>query len=126
MFARRGYNVQSLAVGPSEREGMSRICMVVPGTQQLIDKLLRQLNKLVFVENVTDLTNVPFVNRELMLVKVSGVCVCVVCVCVCLSVLLQVRCLAFHRAKLRVVPLSPTPCMLMCGVCVCVCVCVRA
>lgn len=70
VFARRGYNVQSLAVGPSEREGMSRILMVVPGTQPAIEKLLRQLNKLVFVENVTDLTAVPFVNRELMLVKV--------------------------------------------------------
>mmetsp|Transcript_22816 Transcript_22816/g.49996 ORF Transcript_22816/g.49996 Transcript_22816/m.49996 type:complete len:481 (+) Transcript_22816:35-1477(+) len=70
VFARRGYNVQSLAVGPSEREGMSRICMVVPGTPQSIDKLLKQLNKLVFVENVNDLTHLPFVNRELMLVKV--------------------------------------------------------
>ncbi len=72
MFARRGYNVQSLAVGPSEREGMSRILMVVPGTQPLIDKLLRQLNKLVFVQSVTDLTAMPFVNRELMLIKVRA------------------------------------------------------
>lgn len=72
VFARRGYNVQSLAVGPSEREGMSRILMVVPGNQAAIDKLLRQLNKLVFVENVSDLTPIPFVNRELMLVKVGG------------------------------------------------------
>ena len=43
VFARRGYNVQSLAVGPSEREGMSRICMVVPGTQPAVDKLLKQV-----------------------------------------------------------------------------------
>lgn len=71
VFARRGYNVQSLAVGPSEREGMSRILMVVPGTQPAIDKLLRQLSKLVFVQSMTDLTNVPFVNRELMLIKVG-------------------------------------------------------
>uniref|UniRef100_A0A7S0RGX1 ACT domain-containing protein n=1 Tax=Chlamydomonas leiostraca TaxID=1034604 RepID=A0A7S0RGX1_9CHLO len=70
VFARRGYNVQSLAVGPSEREGMSRIVMVVPGSQPAIAKLVRQLEKLVFVENVEDLTAMPFVNRELMLVKV--------------------------------------------------------
>jgi acetolactate synthase-1/3 small subunit len=70
VFARRGYNIQSLAVGPSEAEGMSRICMVVPGTQPSIDKLLSQLNKLVFVQNVRDVTRIPFVSRELLLVKV--------------------------------------------------------
>ncbi|KAL6761389.1 small subunit of acetolactate synthase [Haematococcus lacustris] len=70
VFARRGYNVQSLAVGPSEREGMSRICMVVPGAAPAIDKLVKQLNKLVDVQSVTNLTPMPFVNRELMLVKV--------------------------------------------------------
>lgn len=47
VFARRGYNIQSLAVGRSEREGMSRICMVVPGSREGVDKLLRQLEKLV-------------------------------------------------------------------------------
>jgi acetolactate synthase-1/3 small subunit len=52
VFARRGYNIQSLAVGPSEREGMSRICMVVPGTQPLIDKLLRQLNKVMHTPQI--------------------------------------------------------------------------
>ncbi|GIL91976.1 hypothetical protein Vretimale_18539 [Volvox reticuliferus] len=76
VFARRGYNVQSLVVGPSEREGMSRIVMVVPGKvtspdgSSGISPLLKQLSKLVFVEAITDLTDVPFVNRELLLVKV--------------------------------------------------------
>lgn len=65
---------------------MSRICMVVPGTPPTIDKLLRQLNKLVYVEHVTDLTVQPFVNRELMLVKVGGVG------CDCNDVPLQVAC----------------------------------
>lgn len=72
VFARRGYNVQSLAVGPSEREGMSRITMVVPGTPTGIANLLKQINKLVCVQNLTDLTNSPFVTRELMLVKVRA------------------------------------------------------
>lgn len=76
VFARRGYNVQSLAVGPSEREGMSRICMVVPGKVSSpdgssgISPLLKQLSKLVFVQNIVDLTDIPFVNREMMLIKV--------------------------------------------------------
>ncbi|GFR48177.1 hypothetical protein Agub_g10025 [Astrephomene gubernaculifera] len=76
VFARRGYNVQSLVVGPSEREGMSRIVMVVPGGAKApdgtsgISPLLKQLSKLVFVQTITDLTDVPFVNRELMMVKV--------------------------------------------------------
>ncbi len=52
MFARRGYNVQSLAVGNSEREGMSRITMVVPASTSGISKLIKQLNKLVYVEKV--------------------------------------------------------------------------
>lgn len=70
VFARRGYNVQSLAVGTSEVEGMSRICMVVPGSESGIGNLIRQLNKLVFVQKVTNLTGQPVVSRELMLVKV--------------------------------------------------------
>ncbi|GMH33637.1 hypothetical protein BSKO_01471 [Bryopsis sp. KO-2023] len=70
VFARRGYNVQSLAVGPAERDGMSRISMVVPGDGPSISKLIKQLNKLVAVQMVTDITGVPFVSRELMLIKV--------------------------------------------------------
>lgn len=52
VFARRGYNVQSLAVGTCEQEGMSRICMVVPGTGAGVGNLIKQLNKLVFVQQV--------------------------------------------------------------------------
>jgi acetolactate synthase-1/3 small subunit len=70
VFARRGYNVQSLAVGPSEREGMSRITTVLPGTGLGVSNLVKQLKKLVAVESVTDMTEKPFVSRELLLVKV--------------------------------------------------------
>ena len=53
---------------------MSRICMVVPGTKESIPKLLKQLSKLVYVRSLDDLTDTPFVNRELLLVKVCVGC----------------------------------------------------
>lgn len=69
VIARRGYNVQSLAVGNSETAGRSRITTVVPGQLGSIGKLIKQIEKLIVVISVTDLTNVPHVSRELMLVK---------------------------------------------------------
>lgn len=72
MVARRGYNVQSLAVGNSEREGYSRITMVVPGNATGIEKLMKQVQKLVYVDRVTNLNANPFVARELMLIKVRA------------------------------------------------------
>ena len=71
VFARCGYNIQSLAVGPSEREGMSRISTVVPGDGPSIDKLIEQLNNLVSIQQVINFTSTPFVSRELILVKVK-------------------------------------------------------
>lgn len=52
VFARRGFNLQSLAVGNSEREGMSRITTVLPGDTSAIANLIKQLLKLVYVEKV--------------------------------------------------------------------------
>ena len=69
VFARRGYNIQSLAVGHAERKGLSRISLVVPGTPSSVFNLKKQLLKLVLVRKVDDLTDVPFVSRELMLIK---------------------------------------------------------
>jgi acetolactate synthase-1/3 small subunit len=71
VIARRGYNVQSLAVGPSEREGLSRITLVLPGDTASITKLTKQLLKLVYVERVAELHVAPHVARELLLAKVS-------------------------------------------------------
>jgi len=70
VFARRGYNIISLAVGPSVNQGISRITMVVPGTNSSISKLTKQLYKIVDVMEVTDLTGMPHVARELCLIKV--------------------------------------------------------
>jgi acetolactate synthase I/III small subunit len=72
LFARRGYNIESLAVGPAEQTGVSRITMVVPGDERIIEQLIKQLYKLVNVISVRDLTETPAVERELMLIKVSS------------------------------------------------------
>jgi acetolactate synthase-1/3 small subunit len=72
LFARRGFNIESLAVGPAEQMGISRITMVVPGDDRIIEQLIKQLYKLINVLKVQDITQVPSVERELMLVKVNA------------------------------------------------------
>ncbi|MFM7381660.1 MAG: acetolactate synthase small subunit [Microcystaceae cyanobacterium] len=72
LFARRGYNIESLAVGPAEQSGVSRITMVVPGDQDTIEQLTKQLYKLINVLKVQDITLTPCVERELMLVKINA------------------------------------------------------
>jgi acetolactate synthase-1/3 small subunit len=71
LFARRGFNIESLAVGPAEQMGISRITMVVPGDERTIEQLTKQLYKLINVLKVQDITKTPCVERELMLIKVS-------------------------------------------------------
>lgn len=71
LFARRGFNIDSLAVGPAEQKGISRITMGVPGDERTIEQLTKQLYKLVNILKVEDITNIPCVERELMLLKVN-------------------------------------------------------
>jgi acetolactate synthase I/III small subunit len=72
LFARRGFNIESLAVGNSETPGYSRITMVVPGDEGIIEQITKQLDKLINVISVEDLTDVPAVERELMLIKLNA------------------------------------------------------
>ena len=78
VLARRGVNVQSLAVGPAEDVFVqscpqSRITVVIPGTKDgSTAKIVKQLEKLVYVTRVEDLSEIPYVSRELMLVKVRA------------------------------------------------------
>jgi acetolactate synthase I/III small subunit len=71
LFARRGFNIESLAVGPAEEVGISRITMVVPSDERTIEQLTKQLYKLVNILKVEDITNLPCIERELMLIKIK-------------------------------------------------------
>ncbi len=72
LFARRGFNIDSLAVGPAEADGRSRLTMVVEGDENTLQQMTKQLDKLVNVLQVLDLSQIPAVERELMLLKVSA------------------------------------------------------
>lgn len=72
LFARRGFNIESLAVGPAEKLGISRITMVLGGDDHTIEQLIKQLYKLSNVLQVKDITKLPCVERELMLLKVNA------------------------------------------------------
>jgi acetolactate synthase I/III small subunit len=72
LFARRGFNIESLAVGPAEQIGISRITMVVFGDALAIEQVTKQLYKLINVLKVQDITEVPCIERELMLLKVNA------------------------------------------------------
>ena len=72
MFARRGFNIDSLAVGPTERAGVSCITLRVDCSQHSLEQIEKQIHKLVNVLRVTELTPGEAVERELLLLKVSA------------------------------------------------------
>jgi len=72
LFAAKGYNIDSLSVGPTEDEGVSRMTIVARGDDQIIEQITKQLNKLIDIVKVIDLTFESFVDRELVLVKVHS------------------------------------------------------
>ncbi len=72
LFSARGFNIDSLAVGETEDPTVSRITMVVPGDDQIIEQVIKQLRKLIDVIKVVDLTNQDTVERELVLVKINA------------------------------------------------------
>ena len=61
LFARRGFNIDSLAVGPAEAKGISRLTMVVEGDNETLQQMTKQLNKLFNVLGVVDFTNLAAV-----------------------------------------------------------------
>ena len=72
LFARRGFNIESLAVGASEIDGLSRITVVVDVEELPLEQVTKQLNKLVNVIKIVEQEQDASVNRELILVKVRA------------------------------------------------------
>ena len=72
LFSRRGFNIESLAVGTCEQPDTSRITIAVSGNDVLIEQVKKQLNKLIEVIKVLDLTDLEHVERELALIKVKA------------------------------------------------------
>lgn len=71
LFARRGFNIESLSVAQSETPGVSKTTFVVTGQDETIEQVEKQLHKLIDVIKVIDHSGAAFVDRELMLVKVA-------------------------------------------------------
>ena len=72
MFARRGYNIQSLAVGPTERHDISRLTLRVDCSEHSFEQIEKQIHKLVNVLRVTELAPDEAIERELLLLRVSA------------------------------------------------------
>lgn len=72
LFSARGYNIESLTVAPTEDASMSRMTIVSIGSDDIIEQITKQLNKLVEVVKVVDISEAAHVERELMLVKVRA------------------------------------------------------
>ena len=70
LFSARGYNIESLTVAPTEDESLSRMTIVTQGSDAIIEQITKQLNKLIDVVRLVDLTEGRHIERELMLIKV--------------------------------------------------------
>jgi acetolactate synthase-1/3 small subunit len=72
LFSARGYNIESLCVAPTVDETLSRMTLVTRGDEQIIEQIIKQLNKLIDVVKVQDMADAPHIERELMLIKVQA------------------------------------------------------
>lgn len=72
LFSRRGYNIHSLAVGPTENHGVSRMTIVVSVDDQPLEQVTKQLNKLINVLKIVELSSETSVQRELLLIKLKA------------------------------------------------------
>ena len=72
LISRRGFNIESLSVGQTEDESLSRLTAVIEADEVAYEQITKQLHKLVSVHKITDLTDESVVNRELVLIKVAA------------------------------------------------------
>jgi len=71
LFSARGYNIESLSVAPTDDDSLSRLTLVTRGSEQIVEQILKQLNKLIEVVKVTDLSDFKHIEREMMLIKLE-------------------------------------------------------
>jgi acetolactate synthase-1/3 small subunit len=72
LFSARGYNIESLTVAATEDESLSRMTLVTTGTDEVIEQITKQLNKLIDVVKLMDMHEGPHIEREMMLIKVRA------------------------------------------------------
>jgi len=72
LFSRRGYNIDSLAVGRAHNPAVSRMTIVVEGDESVLEQVTKQLHKLVDVIKISDITKDEYVDRELVMIKVNA------------------------------------------------------
>jgi acetolactate synthase-1/3 small subunit len=72
LFSARGYNIESLTVAPTEDPSLSRMSIVTAGSDEVLEQITKQLNKLVDVVKVVDLSEAAHIERELMLIKLRA------------------------------------------------------
>jgi len=72
LFSARGYNIESLTVAVTEDDSLSRMTIVTTGSDNIIEQIIKQLNKLVDVVKVADISNGSHIERELMMVKIDA------------------------------------------------------
>lgn len=73
LFSARGYNIETLTVAPTEDRSMSRMTIVTTGSDDVVEQITKHLNRLIDVVKVVDLVEAPYIERELMLIKVRAV-----------------------------------------------------
>ena len=73
LFTQRGFNIESLTVAKTNDTNLSRMTIVSSGSDRVLEQIVKQLNKLIEVVKVNDLTSQEHVERELMLVKISSI-----------------------------------------------------
>ena len=72
LFSARGYNIESLTVAPTDDESLSRMTLVTTGSEEIIEQIKKQLNKLIDTVKLLDLSEGPHIEREMMLIKVRA------------------------------------------------------
>ncbi|APZ42076.1 acetolactate synthase small subunit [Acidihalobacter ferrooxydans] len=72
LFSARGYNIESLTVAPTNDPTLSRMTLVTTGSEAIVEQIVKQLNKLIDVVKLMELDDYPYIEREMMLIKLRA------------------------------------------------------